>query len=396
MKMLKFELSKLCNFKVLIIAVILFTSVLVFSIYRSNHYNRMHDSINSANVEFLNMNLETQYSLLEIFTDEEDIAKIEKSIDYIEEKIIAIENKDYTLYAQIDYETLTRTDNTVKMDNHTVRRLNFLEYLLENDVSARRDIVNNYQTYTYAQYFDGVGSITNLFTDYLFYILPLVTILLASGIISSEKNSGSMKLLIMVKPSRISILTAKFFSSIIMSLGILMLLILAAFIGGSVIMGTGQIDYPAYIVNTSGTESIVPTYYLWLRELIIMVLSVCFYSSVVLLISSLINNSVISLLASGLVCIGSPYLSRLLYTMFKEDGYSFIPFNLADVYTTAVGVLEVNTYDNQNSAFLGISDVYTSYMVNPFTLGQAIFILAFSSLVIFGVNLLYFSKKDVG
>lgn len=155
------------------------------------------------------------------------------------------------------------------------------------------------------------GSLLNLFDEYSIFIIIFI-IMIAGGIVSSEFEKGTVKMLLVKPYKRGKILLAKYIVSLLMILFIFVITVVFQVIVGGVVFGFDSLSIPAVVYNFN-TNSVV-TYNMFEYVLIIAVNKLPIYVLLMTLsfaLSSIFANTVIAVVLPILGNVASAVINQL-------------------------------------------------------------------------------------
>ncbi|MFL0252563.1 ABC transporter permease [Clostridium neuense] len=174
--------------------------------------------------------------------------------------------------------------------------INFIKYLDENNLRPTNEIQ-----------LDSNGRMKNAIG--VFSILAIIiTLIIASDMVSSEFASGTIKVLITRPVSRFKIILSKFIiSTVICSLFVLTAEIIVYLLTG-LIKGFATLNYPEKVYPVLGDSNIspmIPEWKLFIYSFILQVLFIACLSAFFIMMSSLIkNNLYIAVLSVFIIAVG--------------------------------------------------------------------------------------------
>ncbi len=253
----------------------------------------------------------------EIYAIEEKIAQLELSkqiLNWRLEKDICYDNsyQDRCLYM---YESAkngirsyeTTTDNELNEKQKYENKKQYY-YNLEKAEIAKYDIENKTEA---GDETNARGVLLDAFSQFEIFII-IMSVMIAGTIISEEFNKGTIKLLLIKPYKRVTILTAKFITTIIMLIIIIILVMLMQFVVGGIVQGFDSFGTPAVIYNhtTNQIEEISIIKYLCMQAvgkmpiyILLMTLAFAF--------STLFTNSALAIAISLLGSMGAPMINML-------------------------------------------------------------------------------------
>ena len=155
------------------------------------------------------------------------------------------------------------------------------------------------------------GILLNVFDEYSIFIIIFI-IMIAGGIVSSEFEKGTVKMLLVKPYKRGKILLAKYIVSLLMILFIFIITVVFQVIVGGVVFGFDSLSIPAVVYNFN-TNSVV-TYNMFEYVLIIAVNKLPIYVLLTTLsfaLSSIFANTVIAVVLPILGNVASAVINQL-------------------------------------------------------------------------------------
>lgn len=155
------------------------------------------------------------------------------------------------------------------------------------------------------------GILLNVFDEYSIFIIIFI-IMIAGGIVSSEFEKGTVKMLLVKPYKRGKILLAKYIVSLLMILFIFVITVVFQVIVGGVVFGFDSLSIPAVVYNFN-TNSVV-TYNMFEYVLIIAVNKLPIYvllTTLAFALSSIFANTVIAVVLPILGNVASAVINQL-------------------------------------------------------------------------------------
>lgn len=155
------------------------------------------------------------------------------------------------------------------------------------------------------------GILLNVFDEYSIFIIIFI-IMIAGGIVSSEFEKGTVKMLLVKPYKRGKILLAKYIVSLLMILFIFVITVVFQVIVGGVVFGFDSLSIPAVVYNFK-TNSVV-TYNMFEYVLIIAVNKLPIYvllTTLAFALSSIFANTVIAVVLPILGNVASAVINQL-------------------------------------------------------------------------------------
>lgn len=238
--------------------------------------------------------------------------RIDKKINYEE---------SYFNHALNIYESgMTAIRNYEKENGNKEYAEKLMYYQSLQDVNiAKYDI--EHQT-TSAEATDGRGILLNVFSEFQIFII-IATVLIAGPIISEEFSKGTIKLLLIKPYKRMTILTAKLITCILVLFFVMISIVLMQLIVGGIVTGFEQYQTPAvvYDYNSHQVCELSIPHYLFLVGLaklpIFFLLMVLAFA-----ISTILNNTALSVAIPLLGYMGSGMIN-LIATHLKAVPFQF-------------------------------------------------------------------------
>lgn len=175
------------------------------------------------------------------------------------------------------------------------------KYIIEN----RQDI-NNYSSVR--------GVLLNMFDEYSIFLVIFV-VMIAGGIVSSEIEKGTIKMLLVKPYKRWKILLAKYIVSLMMILFIFVVTVLMQILIGGIIFGFDSLSIPAvvYNFNTNSLESYNLFAYLGILSLSKLPIYILL-GTLAFAVSCIFGNTVLAIILPIIGNIGGAIVSSLLTT----------------------------------------------------------------------------------
>ena len=242
---------------------------------------------------------------------------------------------------------------------------------------------------------DGVSSVYGLFKNWLFYLIPLCAMLLASDLISGERASGSVKLLMQRRKTRAGLYTRKFLSGLRWTSLAVLSAVLGAFAGGAVFgAGVGSLSYHVLLQS-----DYVQTWRIFLFCLPVVLLSVAFYTALGLFLSTLFRSGALSVIASTAGVSALVFFGRKTVAAAYGNAWQFSPFECGDALTAVLGKFSVPVQETLTNPATGqLTTIDSSYFADiPAALplwGCALMLLGCSALFLVA-GIWIFRRKDL-
>lgn len=187
-------------------------------------------------------------------------------------------------------------------------------------------------------------------TDYVFYIFPALIILIC-GIFTKDKESGMMALLKASKEGRTKLFVAKYIAMIIMCIGVTLYFQIINFFGLCISYGLQPEELGYSIRGIRGFDYSMYDYSIIQFILIITfmrILAVVFVATVIMIVSTLSKNTIIS--ASGsviavVVLVIIPYYIRNASVSVSSQGGTYAMITLAEQLKKSVCTWALFTSD---------------------------------------------------
>ena len=155
------------------------------------------------------------------------------------------------------------------------------------------------------------GVLLNLFSEYSIFIVIFV-IMIAGGIVSSELEKGTIKMLLVKPYTRTKILISKYIVSMMMIVFIFLFTIILQTIIGGIILGFDSLSIPVveYNFNTNSLETFNIFHYVFITMINVLP-SYILLTTLAFAISCLFGNTVISIVLPIIFNIGSAIINTL-------------------------------------------------------------------------------------
>lgn len=242
---------------------------------------------------------------------------------------------------------------------------------------------------------DGVSSVYHLLKDWLLTLIPLCAMLLTTDLISGERASGSVKLLLQRRKTRTALYASKF----LVGLGWTLLAVLAAVLGafaGGAIFGAGIGNWGFPIAFGAGYA---PTRRIFLLCLPVVLLSVLFNTALGLFLSTLFRSGALSVAASAAGVSALVFFGRKTVTAMKGNLWQFSPFECGDALTAVLGKFSVPIRESAMNPVTGQMITYntssTYDIAAALPLWGCVLALAAWSALFLAAGLRIFRRKDL-
>lgn len=242
---------------------------------------------------------------------------------------------------------------------------------------------------------DGVSSVYAFLQDWLIYLIPLCAMLLVSDLISGEKASGSIKLLLQRRKTRTSLYTHKFFIGLVWMLAAVLAAAFGAFAGGAIFgAGVGSFGFPVSVES-----GYAPTWRIVLLCLPVVLLSVAFNTALALFLSTLYRKGTLSVAASAAGFTALVFSGRKTVTAMNGNLWQLSPFECGDALTGVLGKFSVPIQESAVNPVTGQIETYN--MASTYDIAAAlplwgyILVLAVWSALFLTVGMIIFRRKDL-
>ncbi|MDD3224317.1 MAG: ABC transporter permease subunit [Clostridium sp.] len=182
-------------------------------------------------------------------------------------------------------------------------------------------------------------------------LIPIIIAIIASDIVSGEFTPPTMKVLLTRPISRTKLILSKYFTAILASVGVIMIVEILAYVVSGLIFGFGNPNNPTTIGTTYtkslikdisgstnlipvlGSSHIIPYYEFIILTLLFEVIYIIACASIFFLVSTLLKSSAISMAISivlPVVCaiLGQiPYLKKIFPFLFTQYGSFAVVIN---------------------------------------------------------------------
>jgi len=305
-------------------------------------------------------------------TEIEAIVESEKDErELIEKQIIALESNNWEDYLRIqlilDQNFLKGIKDGSLFGGEPIEsveyRIAMNNELLQNNIEPTDEL---YST-------KGFNFLNSVMSYAFSYVGIILIVFFIGDKLSRELEKGTIKFLFTQPISRISALNSKFIFAVLSSLLLILVVALTSFISGSLISGTGTINYPIHQLNNEITFINIADNLL--RSGLLFIFIIIFIVSLTLLFATISSNSIIS--------IGLP-ISLLGLFAFSTERYDFLS-NIAHLLPF--------TYINTP---IIINGYFAESLNNPnVNLENGIIITLISSVIIYSFNIYLLNKKDI-
>ncbi len=242
---------------------------------------------------------------------------------------------------------------------------------------------------------DGVSSVCAFLKNWLIYLIPLCAMLLDSDLISGEKASGSIKLLLQRRKTRAALYARKYLIGLEWVLAAVLIAMLGAFAGGAIFgAGVGRLGFPISV--ESGYD---PTWRIFLFGLPVVLLSVVFNTALALFLSTLYRKGTLSVAASAAGFTALVFFGRKTVTAMNGNFWQFSPFECGDALTGVLGKLSVPIQASALNPITGQMVTYntgsTYDIAAALPLWGYILVLAVWSALFLAAGIMIFRRKDL-
>ncbi|PYZ92267.1 hypothetical protein CR194_15630 [Salipaludibacillus keqinensis] len=203
--------------------------------------------------------------------------------------------------------------------------------------------------------------------------ITLFTVIVASSIVSSEIDKGTMKHLLIRPFERWQVLGAKFLAVIGFSIVLMVSLVFTSFLMGTIIFGTGSFSTPVMEMNFDG-----PNLYTTVAEVLpakigLYMLNMLMFVVISFSISILFKSQTLAVGIGVFILFFTPMLQGFSVLVGESVWYKFILFPH----------LDLPSYVMRDEILPGVG------------LGFSLAVLAVYAIVLLGATTVYFQKKDL-
>ena len=378
--------------------------------------------INDKNITNIN-NDEFDFSEYLTYTKEElntELNKVNKNINELEK---VIESNDYTWYLKKCLNETSNKDkeminlykelislNIVNEDDFRAKEANkIIEYYNSKEVPMTKDeYIKTNNDISYSKYVDLINkknkeldnkisisyyaiknnfnysnSAKDTFNDLISYNIVIISILitiLAGGIVSNEFQKGTIRLLVIRPSKRWKILLSKFLCIVSLIILFSLFTFTLSFITTGIAYGfSNLLINDLSIINNEvvKTSMLVNS----LTSLGIQMIPLVFMGLLAFFLSTVINNTALSVGLSIFVIMGQNIATALLMVFgFKYIDYTFLPYLS---FKQFIPSNKLTLYSN--------FDIYQIY----YTFTKALIVLGIYSIILYITSNLVFTKKDI-
>ena len=246
MKLLFMELRKQADRKFLVVLVLIFAFAFGISLNGAKKYNNQVSSLNEMSLYNAQISVISATENAQSEKDADRAAYYEEEAAAYSELVTAYENKDVPAVISA---TLRESNNEVSsnkagiiLDDESFNRAKKNVDICS--ILVKKGIKFYHSPYMEESYCDGAQAVTSFLQEYLFLLLPIVMMLLFADCLATEIRMGSIKLPLGLPYSRTRFLWNKYIAGALLGMVALFVAGFGAFLGGTVVAGTGDIRYP--------------------------------------------------------------------------------------------------------------------------------------------------------
>lgn len=404
MKLLFMELRKLADRKFLVVLVLIFAFAFGISLNGAKKYNNQVSSFNEMSLYNAQISVISATENAQSEKDADRAAYYEEEAAAYSELVTAYENKDVPAVISA---TLRESSNEVSsnragiiIDDESFNRAKKNVDICS--ILVKKGIKFYHLPYMEESYCDGAQAVTSFLQEYLFLLLPIVMMLLFADCLATEIRMGSIKLPLGLPYSRTRFLWNKYIAGVLLGMVALFVAGFGAFLGGTVVAGTGDIRYPILAEKSFfsvGKEGYIAEWQLWLRAGVVSFCALLFFAAFALFIGVLIRNGIFSLVFGTILAAGGVFAMRKsLMTSGGANGFlQYLPFSLTDGVAAGLGKVYQKTFSFQDDSAGLVSFVSSNTMVVKTAFSGIVFciLLILWSAAFFWLAAAIFRKKDV-
>ena len=285
-KLIAFEIKKFIKQRkniILIITILLLTGTYAFYC----KYLDKANSINEIRMEEFNIeSLKQALNNIDESDSENPVYKNFKSeLDLRENKLTALRSNNWkeALEKDIDiYNLMLSTNSTILGSVQSLKwEITKNQYLIDNNIKPIND---EYST-------EAINFTKNIIKVLFPTLIIFFIIIINSDIISKEYDFGTIQILMYQIKSRKKIFLYKFLFILALDIIIILFLFLFFFIINTLINGFGNFNYPLMVIEKGNYILNTQSYFLS-KNIILIILSIIFLSSLTITISSISENSI--------------------------------------------------------------------------------------------------------
>lgn len=404
MKLFFMELRKQADRKFLVILVLIFAFAFGISLNGAKIYSERISSENESNLDYARISVTSATENAQNEKDKDMAAYYEEEAAAYSEIATAYENEDVPALISA---TLRESSNKLSAkkvgiiyDGNTLTRAKkeaaICSILDEKGIKYFHSLIME------ESYCDGAQAVTSFLQEYLFLLLPIVMMLLFADCLAAEIRMGSIKLPLGLPYSRTRFLWNKYIAGVLLGMVALFVAGFGAFLGGTVVSGTGDIRYPILAEKSFfsvGKEIYIAEWQLWLRAGAVSFCALLFFAAFALLLGVLIRNGIFSLVFGTILAAGGVFAMRKsMMTSGGENGFlQYLPFSLTDGFAAGLGKVYQKIFSFRDDTAGLVSFASSNTMVVKTAFPGIVFciLLILWSAAFFWIAASIFRKKDV-
>ncbi|SPP28733.1 hypothetical protein [Brochothrix thermosphacta] len=361
--LLKFELKKVLKQKV--VYVILFILIAATSMFYAIHNNQYHMLERGLAEEQVLNNTEVQRVIdetkldIETEKDRQNLASEEKLLQLGVERVAALNANDSKTALQLE----------MLMEEHRIEEItsgrqdrspDFQE--LETDLALKKEIAKKGYEYNSTMFSVWGPDFSVNMMRYMFpYFLPFCFILVITGVLGSDIETGKWRFLTTLPLKKSRIMGAKKFVAYGIGFVFIAVLFLLSFFIAGTVNGYSYSDYPVLVKDVTGYHFITITKQL-LQVILLVSAAMYFIVNLTTVLLLLFKNTVITMIVELVLLIITQQLTQR-FEAVEATWLAFNPF----IYFNIVDITEGNIVDHFKSAY--------------FTTGTGILVLLASSII---------------
>lgn len=285
-----------------------------------------------------------------------------KVISYIESKEKILTKTEYNKTDnQISYEKYVKITN--KSNEDIDNKIKKCIYAIDNNIDYNKT---------------GVRNALNDITTNNIAFLGLIVVIISGGIVASEYQKGTIRLLVIRPNKRWKILLSKLLTIIILTISIALITYIASFITNGILY-----NFKDYFINdltiNNGKVKEINFILLSIGKMLIQLIPIIFAGIIAFFLSTITKNTALSVGISIFLQFGYGLIAMIL-----------VLINLPYINLTFLPYLDYSQF-NDISTLSGNLYMYETY----YTLTIANIVLIIWSIILYGISNIVFIKRDI-
>lgn len=290
------------------------------------------------------------------------INELNNIVESISSKIVVVSKKEYQ-----------KTNNKVSYENY-VKITNKQNKELDNKIKKSWYAIDNNINYNKSEIKDNLNDI--IINNVAF--LSIIIVIISGGIVSSEFQKGTIRLLVIRPNKRWKILLSKFLTIIILTLGLALITYTASFITNGILYGFKDYFIKDLVINNNKVKE-VSFILISLCKMFILLIPTLFSGLIAFFLSSVTRNTALSVGISIFLQVGYSIVAMIL-VLINFSYTNLTPF----IYLDYSQFLDYTTLSNN---FYMYNTYYSFKLAN--------IVLLVWSIILYTISNMSFTKRDI-